>query len=207
MTSMTRQYSAMASQATGAVEKAADSWAQGVRKLADRFPVVPQVGLAPAVERYFDFVQRAVDLNRGITVRWAQAADTLSGAVRERAESAGHVAVQRAEVAGHVAVQRAESAAEAVRERAESAADAMRERAGSFEQAAARQAEQAGQELANEARRLEREQARQAHQRARERYEGLTKAELSKQLAQRDLPKSGTVSELIERLVEADAAR
>ena len=218
MTSMTRQYSAMASQATGAVEKAADSWAQGVRKLADRFPVVPQVGLVPAVERYFDFVQRAVDLNRGITVRWAQAADSLSGAVRERAESAGHVAVQRAESAGHVAVQRAESAghvavqraesaAEAVRERAGSAADAMRERAGSFEQAAARQAEQAGQELANEARRLEREHARQAHQRARERYEGLTKAELSKQLAQRDLPKSGTVSELIERLVEADAAR
>ena len=196
MTSMTRQYSAMASQATGAVEKAADSWAQGVRKLADRFPVMPQVGLVPAVERYFDFVQRAVDLNRGITVRWAQAADTLSGAVRERAESAGHVAVQRAE-----------SAAEVVRERAGSAADAVRERAGSFEQAAARQAEQAGQELVNEARRLEREQARQAHQRARERYEGLTKAELSKQLAQRDLPKSGTVNELIERLVEADAAR
>ena len=35
----------------------------------------------------------------------------------------------------------------------------------------------------------------------------MTKAELSKQLAQRDLPKSGTVNELIERLVEADAAR
>ena len=59
---------------------------------------------------------------------------------------------------------------------------------------------------AGEAHRLEREQARQAHQRARERYEGLTKAELSKQLAERDLPESGTVNELIERLVEADAA-
>jgi hypothetical protein len=39
---------------------------------------------------------------------------------------------------------------------------------------------------------------------ARERYEGLTKAELSDLLAQRDLPRSGNVEELIERLVEAD---
>ena len=187
MTSMTRQYSAMASQASEAVEKAADSWVQGVRKLAGRFPAPPQVNLVPAVERYFDFVQRAVDLNRGITIRWAQAADTLSGVVREQAQSAGHVA----------------------RERAESAADVVRERAESFEQAAARQADQAEQaqeELAREARRLEREQARQAHQRAREHYEGLTKAELSQQLAQRNLPKTGTVNELIERLVEADTA-
>lgn len=188
MLNMTRQYSAVASQASGAVDKAADSWAQGVRKLTDRIPVLPQVDLVPAVERYFDFVQRAVDLNRGITVRWAQAAGTLSGVAREQAQSAGQV----------------------VRERAESASDVVHERAESFEQAAARQAEQAeqaGQELAREAQRLEREQARQAHQRARERYEGMTKAELSKQLTQRDLPKSGTVNELIERLVEADTAR
>ena len=188
MTSMTRQYSAVASHASGAVEKAADSWTQGVRKLADRLPMLPQVDLVPAVERYFDFVQRTVDLNRGITLRWAQAAGTLSGAVREQAQSAGH----------------------AVQERAETAAVVVRERAESFEETAARQAEladEATQELAREARRLERERDKKAHQHARERYEGMTKAELSKQLAQRDLPKSGTVNELIERLVEADAAR
>src|SRR6266542_2353354 len=142
MTIMTRQYSAVASQATEAVEKAADSWAQGVRKLADRFPVVPQVDLVPAVERYFDFVQRAVDLNRGITLRWAQAAGTLSGAVRERAESAGQVALHRAE----------------------SAADVVRERAESFEQAAARQAEQVERVAARQADQVERVAARQADQ-------------------------------------------
>ncbi|SRR6266542_2100108 len=210
MTIMTRQYSAVASQATEAVEKAADSWAQGVRKLADRFPVVPQVDLVPAVERYFDFVQRAVDLNRGITLRWAQAAGTLSGAVRERAESAGQVALHRAESAADVVRERAESFEQAAARQAEQVERVAARQADQVERVAARQAdqaEQAGQELAHEARRLEREQARQAHQRARERYEGLTKAELSKQLAQRDLPKSGTVNELIERLVEADAAR
>ena len=51
----------------------------------------------------------------------------------------------------------------------------------------------------------EREQARQAHDKARERYEGLTKAELSDQLAARDLPKTGNVDDLIERLIEADS--
>jgi hypothetical protein len=188
MTSMTKQYSAMASQASEAAEKAADTWAQGVRKLADRFPALPQVDLVPAVERYFDLVQRAVDLNRGMSIRWAQAAGTLSGMVREQAQAAGHVAQHRAE----------------------SVSDVVRERAESMEKTAARQADQAEQvqaELARESSRLEREQARQAHQRARERYEGLTKAELSKQLAARDLPRTGTVNELIERLVEADTAR
>ena len=59
--------------------------------------------------------------------------------------------------------------------------------------------------MAREARRVEREQAKRAHDKARERYEGLTKAELSDQLDKRDLPKTGTVDELVERLVEADS--
>ena len=188
MTSMTRQYSAMAGHASEVVEKAADSWTQGVRKLTARVPAVPELDLVPAVERYFDFVQRAVDINRGLTVRWAQAASTLTGVAREQTQSAS----------------------QAVRERAESVGDVVRERAGSFEQTAAEQAklaEQAQQEVAREARKLEQARARQAHQQARERYEGLTKAELSKQLAERDLPRTGTLNELIERLVEADTAR
>ena len=66
-------------------------------------------------------------------------------------------------------------------------------------------AERAEQELARQARQTEREQARRAHDRARQRYEGLPKAELSDLLAQRELPKTGNIDELIERLVEADS--
>jgi len=44
-----------------------------------------------------------------------------------------------------------------------------------------------------------------ARDQARQRYEGLTKAELSDQLAARDLPKTGNVDELTERLIEADS--
>jgi hypothetical protein len=94
-----------------------------------------------------------------------------------------------------------------MRERAESVGEVVRERAESFERATGEQAERAEQtreELAREARRLERQRDRNAHEKARARYEGLTKAELSDLLAERNLPKTGTVNELLERLVEAD---
>jgi hypothetical protein len=183
MTSMTRQYSSATSRARSAVDKTADFWAQGARTLTDRLPGLPQIDLIPAVERYFDLVQQTVDINRRLTIKWAEAAGTLSEMVRDRAESAGNL----------------------VREKAESAGEIVRDKAESAERTAREQAEQAEKEQAREARFAERRQARQAHDKARERYEGFTKAELSDQLAKRQLPKSGNIDELIERLVEADS--
>ena len=145
-----------------------------------------QVDLVPIVERYFEFVQRTVDISRDLTIKWAESAGMLSGVVREQAESVGGL----------------------VREQAESARDFAHEQAGKAEQAAREQAElaeQAEKEMVREARKAEREQAKHAHDKARERYEGLTKAELSDLLDKRDLPKTGNVDELIERLVEADS--
>ena len=185
MTSMTRQYSAAASQARTAVDKTADVWTEGARTVTGRLFGLPQVDLVPAVERYFDLVQRTVDFNRRLAVRWAEAAGTLSGVVREKAESAGDVVREKAEAAGDIAREQAENAQRAAREQ-----DAK--------------AEQAKKELARQGRQAEREHARQAHERARQRYEGLPKAELSDLLAKRDLPKTGNIDELIERLVEAD---
>lgn len=186
MTSMTRQYSAAASRGRNAVEKTADFWTQGARTVTDRVPGLPQVDLVPAVERYFELVQRTVDINRHLAVRWAEAVGTLSGVVREKAGSAGEVVREKAEAAGNVVREQAEKAELAALEQAE-------------------KAEQAEKELARQARQAEREQARRAHERARERYEGQTKAELSDLLAKRELPKTGNVDELIERLVEADS--
>jgi hypothetical protein len=183
MTSMTRQYSSATSRARSAVDKTADFWAQGARTLTDRLPGVPQIDLIPAVERYFDLVQQTVEINRRLTIKLAGAAGTLSEMVRDRAESAGNL----------------------VREKAESAGDIVRDKAESAERTAREQAEQAEKEQAREARFAERRQARQAHDKARERYQGFTKAELSDQLAIRQLPKSGNIDELIERLVEADS--
>jgi hypothetical protein len=183
MTSITRQYSSATSRARSAVDKTADFWTQGARTLTDRLPGLPQIDLIPAVERYFDLVQQTVDINRRLTIKLAGAAGTLSELARDRAESVGNL----------------------VREKAESAGDIVRDKAESAERTAREQAEQAEKEQAREARFAERRQARQVHDKARERYQGLTKAELSDQLAKRQLPKSGNVDELIERLVEADS--
>ena len=178
MTSMTRHYSDAAGQARTAADKTADLWTQGAQGLTGLVPRLPQIDLIPAVERYFDLVQRMVDVNRFLTVKWVEAAGTLTGVVRDQAESATDV----------------------VREMPASVGHAVHEQAAQAEQAVREQAEKAEQERAREARKAERQQARQA----RERYEGQTKAELSDQLAERDLPKTGNVDELIERLVEAD---
>jgi SAP domain len=176
MTSTTQRYRAAVSQSASSAEKIADFWTQGSQRLSDyMLPGLPQVDLVPIVERYFEFVQRTVDISRDLTLKWAEAAGTLSGAAREQAESVGG----------------------RVREQAESARDFVHEQAG--------KAEQAEQELAREARKAEREQAKHAHDKARERYEGLTKAELSDQLDQRHLPKTGNADELVERLAEADS--
>ena len=186
MTSMTRQYSAAASRARNAVDKTADLWTQSAQTVTDQLFGLPRVDLVPAVERYFNLVQRTVDINRQLAVKWAKAAGTLSGAAREKAESAGDVMRDKAEAAGNAAREQAEKAEQAAHEQAT-------------------KAERAEHELARQARQAEREHARQAHKRARVRYEGLTKAELSDMLAQRKLPKTGNIDELIERLVEADS--
>jgi hypothetical protein len=164
--------------ARDAVEKSVEMWKQSAQMLTEQAGLlsqVPQVDLAPAVERYFEFVQRAVDANRDFALKWATSVNSLSGVVREQAESVGHIVVDQAE-----------RAAELVTEQAEQAEKAAREQAKQVEKAA-------------------REQAKQAQEKARERYDGLTKAELSDALAERDLPKSGNVDELIERLVDADS--
>ncbi len=68
--------------------------------------------------------------------------------------------------------------------------------------------EEAAIEQAEEIQRQERAEARRAKRAAREaaaeRYQEMTKAELSEELAKRDLPKSGNVDELRERLVDSD---
>ena len=90
MPGTTERYSAAASQSASTVEKIADFWTQGSRRLSDHMlPGLPQVDLVPVVERYFEFVQRTVDISRNLTLSWAEAAGTLSGAVREQAESMG----------------------------------------------------------------------------------------------------------------------
>ena len=94
-----------ATRARSTVEQVADFWTQGMRKLIDQtymFPPLPQAGLIPAVERYLEFVQQMAELNRDLTVKWAQAASALSGVAWQQApaEPAGDLAREQAATAG-----------------------------------------------------------------------------------------------------------
>ena len=147
--STTEQYTTATSRATSTVENITDFWTQAVRTLSyPMLPGLPQVDLIPAVERYFELVQRTVDISRDFTIKWVEAGGMLSGVAREQAESVGAL----------------------VREQAESARGLVHEQAGKTEQAVreqAEKAEQAEKELARETRKAERDQTRQAHEKAR----------------------------------------
>lgn len=192
VTTTTENYTAGAAQAREATEQAAESWKRGVRVLTDQAGLVtrlPRVEFTEPVTRYFEFLQQVVDTNRELMTRWAEIVDSLSGTVRDQAEKVGGVVADQVDAV------------------VDSAADLATEQARQAQELADEQAEQA-EEVAKEqdraAKRAERAAAKQAREQAREPYEGLTKAELSDQLAERGLAKSGTVEELIERLVNAD---
>lgn len=171
----TESSTALAHRARTATETSTDALKRGTKTLTDQADLVaqlPTLDLTGPVARYFEYVQKSVDLNRDLAIRWAELVTSLSGAVREQAESFSHLLTDGAETVADVATE---------------------------------QAEQAEKDQARKAKQAERAQAKHDHEQAREAYQGLTKVELSDKLAERDLPKSGTVEELIERLVSADS--
>jgi hypothetical protein len=113
MTILTSHYSDAASQARNAADKTADLWTQGAQGLTTLIPRLPQIDLIPAVERYFDLVQRTVNINRSLTVKWVQAAGTLPGVARDQAESAADVVREIPASAGHVVHKQAAKAEQA----------------------------------------------------------------------------------------------
>jgi polyhydroxyalkanoate synthesis regulator protein len=139
-------------------------------------PFNPFVTVDPneTIDQIFDFWGKALEVQRDVLKEFLHAAISASEKVREQAESVGSVA--RAQ---------AESTAAAVRTRVETAGAAVREQA----------------EVVNSA--LQK-QADVAREHATKTYAELTKAELQEQLDARDLPKTGNVDELRDRLVGDD---
>jgi hypothetical protein len=83
----TEPYIAAAAQARKVTEKSIQAWRDGAKTFTDQLDRVrfPTVDLTETVARYFDSVQRAVDFNRDLAIRWAELVTTLSGSVREQA--------------------------------------------------------------------------------------------------------------------------
>jgi hypothetical protein len=166
---ITEPYTSAAAQARQATEKSVEAWRSGAKTLTEQLGqfTIPVINLTEPVTGYFDYLQRAVDFNRDLAIRWAELVTTLSGSVREQAERAAGIVQDQTDTLADLNVRQAAKAEQAAKEHAATAERAQR-------------------------------------QQARDRYEGLTKTELADQLAERGLPRSGTVEELIERLVSAD---
>ena len=184
---VTEPDTAAAAQARQATEKSIEVWRNGAKTFADQLDQVtlPTIDLTESVTRYFDYLQRAVDFNRDLATRWAQLVTTLSGSVQEQAAKVTSIVNDQTDTIADLTVKQAEKAEQVAKKQAD-------------------RVEQAKENQAQQARAADRQQAKKDHARARERYEGLTKAELADQLAERGLPRTGTVEELIERLVSAD---
>lgn len=192
MTSATEMYTAAADQGKNAVESTVDAWRQGTHQLAEQAGSwtgqLPKIDFNEPVQRYFEFVQKTVDVQRDLAFRWAELFGQLSDVMVQQADTARSIMVEQADKAADLATEQAGQ----LREIAQEQADVAEEQKAEAEKAARKAARD--EEKANQAK-------------AREQYEGLTKAELSEHLAERGLPKSGNVDELIERLVEDDSSK
>jgi SAP domain len=227
MTISADSYTAAAGQARQATQKSAEAFKNATQVFTEQLDAFnpPTVDLTTQVARYFDSLQKVIDVNRDLATQWAELVTTMSGSVREQAQqiagivrdqtsTVADLATEQAEKVEQAAKQQADQVQQAERERAEEAEGAEKAKAREAKriereeakkaQQQAEEAEEAEKAKAREAKRVEREEAKKAAEEARQPYEGLTKAELSDQLAERGLPKTGNLDELVERLVSAD---
>jgi hypothetical protein len=178
--------------ASAAFTTSLDTWKDGVTAVTDQFRSFPAVGQLPkiditdVVERQFALIQQVVDLNHRYARQLAELATTLSGVARQQIESVSGVVRDQVETVTQVARTGADTVEGTVREQA----DAV---------------EKAEKQQAREAAKAERLERKEAEEKARAPYADLTKAQLSELAAKRNLPKTGTVDQLVARLVEADA--
>jgi uncharacterized protein (TIGR02271 family) len=79
---------AVAAQARKATEKSVETFKQGVENFTDQANVVakiPTVDVTQPLTRYFEYMQKSVDLNRNLATRWAELlTTTMSGSFKDQ---------------------------------------------------------------------------------------------------------------------------
>src|SRR3954451_4957023 len=202
VTTNPEDFAANARRAESILTGALESWKTVLYSVTNQFRAFPSVGNLPqfdateAVERQFAFITQVVELNHQYARQLAEVANTLTGATRQQIES----------VSGAVRDQ-VQSAAEATRGNVDQFEQTVRDTDDQAEQAqreAREHAEEARRQQASDAAKAERQERKQAQDQARERYQSLTKSELADEAGKRNLPKTGTVDELVDRLVADD---
>ena len=79
----TETFTALNGHAREATEKTAEVFKNNVHQATERaedfVAQLPTVNLSEGVERYFEFVQKAVDLQRDMATQWAELLTSVSG--------------------------------------------------------------------------------------------------------------------------------
>ena len=170
-------YTVAADQAKNAVDRSAQLWQRSTHSLAEQTEAVsrlPHIDLGQATKLYFEYLHNGLTVNQDLTQKWADSVTSLAATGRAQWQALGQAARGHSDAITQWLSGEAETVQQAVHEQADTA------------------------------RKIERDQARDRRQQARELYTGLSKAELADELAERGLPKTGTVDDLIDRLVDAD---
>jgi hypothetical protein len=204
---VTDHYAANTRRAEAVLTNALDGWRNGLNNWTAPFqtlpttPRFPQFDVAEVLEQQVKVLQQFIDVNVEYARQLAEASNTVSSAVRQHIDGLSTVLFNQIQTVSETLQGTVETFEESVRETAEQAEQAQREQA--------EQAEQEDREQAEQAERAEREKRQQAQkverekrQQVREHYRALTKNELSEEAAKRNLPKTGTVDELVDRLVQ-----
>jgi hypothetical protein len=209
------QYLNGARTARTAFSDAATSWTHSLQDAATqaRSPFA-LVNPTAVITQWAAFARQLQQANLEYAVNLLRAGSVAGDAVNQHIDSVSSLVSDQVHTMSDTVQQQVDKAEQIVEEQAERIEqverDQVREaRRSERKQAKQAEAEQVEHEAAEkeqlrQARAAERREAREAHQTARERYEGKAKAELAEELSARDLPKSGNVDELVERLVDAD---
>lgn len=84
-----------------AVSRATDIWKQSAQAFtnpADVWGELPRIDPVEQIQRYYDLIQKIVDVNRELALQWAQAVGSLTNTVRDQAQSLNRVAAEQAEL-------------------------------------------------------------------------------------------------------------
>jgi hypothetical protein len=176
-----------------------DSWRKGLGSFAEQvrafspISAFPQIDATEAVDRQYAFLKQIVDLNHEYARSLAESVNTLTGAARRQFESVSNAVRDQVPDVSNAARSGVDTIEQTVHEQARQA-----------ERVETEAREEAERQQAREAAKAERQQRQQARDQTRERYESLTKTELSDEAGKRGLRKTGTVEEPVARLVEDD---
>src|SRR3954468_10410887 len=74
------------------MERSAELWKQGATRLTEQVEVVsklPMPDLDEAMDRYFEYLQQGIDVNRNFAKKWTGAMSTLSDVLQAQTTSVG----------------------------------------------------------------------------------------------------------------------